>query len=71
MNLLFFTRIDGDMIAVNPETIIMVNTGEAYIKNNDFKKEPYTALTTNGIIIRVKEPFDKVVEALNNWRKKA
>ena len=64
MNLLFFTGIDGNMIAVNPEAIIMVEVGAGYSAD-------YTAMITHGSVIRVKESFDDVVMALNNWRKKA
>ena len=71
MNLLFFTHIDGSMIAVNPEAIIMIETGEMYLGGKDYKKDLYTAICTAGSVIRVKESFDSVVQALNAWRKKA
>lgn len=64
MNLLFFTGLENQTIAVNPEAVIMVEVGAAY-------SGEYTAIITAGSVIRVKESFDSVVHALNAWRKKA
>ena len=63
MNLLFFTDVDGNMVAVNPEYI-------TFVEVDVFNAKTITMIYFTAYKFAVQNPFDEVVSALNGWRKK-
>ena len=64
MNLIFFRDVEGNMIAINPEYVTFVET-------DIFDGKDVTMIYFTNYKMTVTETFDKVITALNGWRKKS